>query len=119
MPWASLKCSKCGREYRHYAVGEVEGWVRRRMEYEINPDRAHFARRVKKLETLCPYCREAYDGMPYGYTWGGCVICGSVGRDKHGNCKGCGGPLGELVSKTFLSPRPPKGKIAWEKAKNK
>jgi hypothetical protein len=102
MPWALLKCEDCGRFYRHYPVGEVERWINKGMNPSLRSDKAHFARQVKKLEALCPYCREALNGMPYFPSRTKCRICNrDAGRDKHGNCRFCGGPLGVLVSKTF------------------
>jgi len=101
MPWAQLKCEDCGRLYSHYPVGEVERWIKDKMNPRLRADAAHFSRQVKKIEALCPYCREALNGMPYGATWIRCRLCGATGRNKRGQCRGCGGPLGDLVSRLY------------------
>jgi hypothetical protein len=119
MPWALLQCNECGAMYRHYAVGEVERWIRAKMDPRRISDPAHFARQVKALEALCPYCREIKYGIPYGHTWGTCTICGGFGRDRRGNCKVCGGPPGELVSRTVVRLGSQKGKMTLGEAKKK
>jgi len=126
MPWALLTCEDCGRLYEHYPVGEVERWIRTRMNPRLRADKSHFARQVKRLEALCPYCREVLNGMPYGSSRSRCSLCGETGRNKRGQCRGCGGPTRDISSKIF-SPQyrkpdifrrrpglenPPKGKSA-------
>jgi hypothetical protein len=102
MPYALLTCGECGAFYKHYAVGEVERWIRDKMNPLLRTDPAHYSRQVRKLESLCPYCRDALNGAAYKSTTAACVFCGRfAGRDKHRNCRNCGCPRGTLESRQY------------------
>lgn len=102
MPYAPRTCENCGRPYGHYPVGEVERWLRKNAAAQLASDPTHFQRYVKNAEALCPYCRDGLRGKIYRPSAIGCAVCGSRGRDRRGNCRICGCPPGDIVSREFV-----------------
>lgn len=101
MPWPLLRCERCGVEFRHPGVGEIERWMRTRANPSLLAEPAHWARQAKQLSALCPGCREVSRGMPFVPSLSVCRTCGSRGLDRQRRCRGCGSPPSDMTSRVF------------------